>query len=76
MFTGVITNHKMSREIYLIFISISLGYFVQDYKGPWEANMIGFDVFMHKLADLAELQHSSKWLWLCYELTSPSAWFH
>ena len=30
--------------------------------------MIVFDVFMHKLADLAELQQCSESLWLCYEI--------
>ena len=57
------------QEIYPIFISITLGHFVQHYKGPWQAKVIGFDVFMPKLADLVELQQCSKWLWLWYEIS-------
>ena len=56
------------QDIYSIFISNTLGYFVQHYKDPWETKVIGFGAFMRKKADLVELQQCSKWLWLCYDI--------
>ena len=54
------------QEIYPIFISITLGHL---FSITWQAKVIGFDVFMHKLADLVELQQCSNWLWLCYQIS-------